>query len=369
MKNNSNGSWMLYGATGYTGTLIAEEAVRRGHSPILAGRNAEKLRTLAERLKLEWVAFSPEDTDALFKATESVDLLLHAAGCFTQTCESMMDACLAGKAHYLDISNEIFVLQAAQARHRMAKENGSSIIPGVGFGSVASNCLVRHVCEQIAEPVSLEIIMSPYIAQSSAGAAKSTLETIAHGGYARKNSALVSTSFGSGAKRIRIGNGEHNVLPVPSGDLEAAYMATGIANITVYMTSPLNPIIARLVLPLIQKLLSWDKLRQRIARWIDERPTSSVAKPVNENRRSWLWAQALDHHGKVAEAWLETGEGYDFTASASIHAMERVLNQGLSGAMTSATAFGADFVLQVAGVRGYLCSNAWEVSRQSRRMG
>ncbi len=50
MKNRVNGSWMLYGATGYTGTLIAEEAVRRGHRPILAGRNAEKLRSLAKRL-------------------------------------------------------------------------------------------------------------------------------------------------------------------------------------------------------------------------------------------------------------------------------------------------------------------------------
>lgn len=153
---------MLYGATGYTGTLIAEEAVRRGHRPILAGRNAEKLHPLAERLGLEWCVFSLEDESARFRAAESVDLMLHAAGHFAETCELMMDACLAGKTHYLDSSNEISVLQAAQARHRMAEENGVSIISGVGFGTIASNCLVRHVCEQIAEPVSLEIVISPY---------------------------------------------------------------------------------------------------------------------------------------------------------------------------------------------------------------
>ena len=342
---------MLYGATGYTGTLIAEEAVRRGHRPILAGRNAEKLRVLAERLKLEWMAFSPEDAGTLFKAAESVDLLLHAAGCFTETCESMMDACLAGKSHYLDISNEISVLHAAQARHRMAEEKGISIIPGVGFGSVASNCLVSHVCAQITEPVSLEVVMSPYVAQKSAGAAKSTLETIAHGCYVRRNGALVSTPFGSGAKLIHFTNGKCNALPVPSGDLEAAYMTTGIANITVYMASPLSPIFARLVLPLIQKLLSWDTLRQRINRWIDKRPTSSVTKPVDENRRSWLWAQAADRHGKVAEAWLETGEGYEFTASASMQAIEWVLGQQPIGASSPSAVFGADFVLQMDGAR------------------
>jgi short subunit dehydrogenase-like uncharacterized protein len=351
MKNRVNGSWMLYGATGYSGTLIAEEAVRRGHSPILAGRNAEKLRVLAERLELEWVVFSFDDAGALFKAAKSVDLMLHAAGPFAETCAPMMDACLAGKTHYMDISNEISVLQAAQARHRLAEENGVSIIPGVGFGTVASSCLVRYVCEQIAEPVSLEIVISPYVAQSSAGAAKSTLETIAHGGYVRRNGALMGIPFGSGAKRIRIGNGERNVLPVPSGDLEAAYLATGIADITVYMTTPLNPMLARLVLPRAQKLLSWDALRQQLARWLDGRPASSVAKLVDANRRSWLWVQATDRHGNKAEAWLETGEGYNFTASASIRAVEWVLCHHPVGVNVPAAAFGADFVLQMDKVR------------------
>jgi short subunit dehydrogenase-like uncharacterized protein len=346
MQNKMNKSWMLYGATGYTGTLIAEEAVRRGHRPILAGRSVEKLRALAQRLGLEWMAFSLEDEGALFKAAESVDLLLHVAGRFTETCEPMMGACLAGKTHYLDISNEISVMQAAQARQRMAEENGVSIIPGVGFGTVASNCLVRHVCEQIADPVSLEIVMSPYVAQKSAGAAKSTLDAIAHGGYVRRNGALVNTPFGFGAKRIRIANVEHNLLPVPSGDLEAAYLATGIADITVYMTTPLNPMLANLVLPFVQKLLSWNALRRQLGRWLDGR-TPSVAKPVDAKRRSWIWVQATDRTGKVVCGKLEAGEGYAFTASASIQAVEWVLVHRPLGAM----AFDADFVLHIDGVQ------------------
>jgi short subunit dehydrogenase-like uncharacterized protein len=35
-------TWMLYGAVGYTGTLIAQHALDRGHQPILAGRNAPR---------------------------------------------------------------------------------------------------------------------------------------------------------------------------------------------------------------------------------------------------------------------------------------------------------------------------------------
>ena len=346
MKNKQpRDSWMLYGATGYTGTLIAEEAVRRGHHPVLAGRNAEKLRTLADRLELEWVAFSLEDERALLLATESVSLMLHAAGPFTKTCAPMMDACLTSKTHYLDISNEISVLQAAQTRYRIAEKNAVSIIPGVGFGTVACNSLARHVCDQVCDPVTLEIAIAPYLAQGSAGAAKSTLETIAGGGYVRRNGTLVKVPFGSGAKRIRFSDGGHNMLPVPSGDLEAAHLATGIANITVYMTSPLQPNLARLLLPIAQRLLSWDALREQIARQVERHRASNVAsnvkKTVDANQRSWLWAHATDRYGNGTEAWLETGEGYAFTASASVHAVEWVLSHRPVGANSPAAVFGS----------------------------
>ena len=41
--------WMIYGAYGYSGALLAEEAVKRGHRPLLAGRSAAKLAPLAAR--------------------------------------------------------------------------------------------------------------------------------------------------------------------------------------------------------------------------------------------------------------------------------------------------------------------------------
>jgi hypothetical protein len=52
----TNKPWLLYGATGRTGTMIAEEAVARGHRPVLAGRDSDRFRVLAERLGLPWTA-------------------------------------------------------------------------------------------------------------------------------------------------------------------------------------------------------------------------------------------------------------------------------------------------------------------------
>ena len=51
--------WMIYGANGYTGELIAREAARRGLKPVLAGRRRESVEALARTLGLEARAFVP----------------------------------------------------------------------------------------------------------------------------------------------------------------------------------------------------------------------------------------------------------------------------------------------------------------------
>ena len=64
--------WMVYGANGYTGELIAREAARRGLKPILAGRNPGKIAQLANALDWQaqkqptaaWAARYNEDFDA-----------------------------------------------------------------------------------------------------------------------------------------------------------------------------------------------------------------------------------------------------------------------------------------------------------------
>ena len=47
---------MLYGATGHTGTLIAQRGLDCGHRPVLAGRSAAAVTALAERPSIVDVA-------------------------------------------------------------------------------------------------------------------------------------------------------------------------------------------------------------------------------------------------------------------------------------------------------------------------
>src|SRR5262245_47894331 len=87
--------WILYGATGVTGTLIAEEAIRRGHKPILAGRSPEALALLGKRLGLSWVVVGLDEPVRRQQVAETGGVVLNAAGPFSATAPPLVQACLA----------------------------------------------------------------------------------------------------------------------------------------------------------------------------------------------------------------------------------------------------------------------------------
>ena len=91
--------FLLYGANGYTGQLIARMSAEYGLKPLLAGRNEAALQQLSASLGLDYRAFSLEDTQALDNALREVPIVLHAAGPFRHTAETMIRACIRMKVH------------------------------------------------------------------------------------------------------------------------------------------------------------------------------------------------------------------------------------------------------------------------------
>src|SRR5688500_2030450 len=101
--------FLIYGANGYTGSLIAHAAAARGHQPILAGRNGEPLASLAHKLELEHRNFALDSPDAVAEGIRGMRMVLHCAGPFAHTSKPMADACLRTGVHYLDITGEVGV--------------------------------------------------------------------------------------------------------------------------------------------------------------------------------------------------------------------------------------------------------------------
>jgi short subunit dehydrogenase-like uncharacterized protein len=351
--------WLIYGAYGYTGELVAREALRRGHRPRLSGRDEGKLRAMAERLGLEAVPLDLDDGAALVRAVGDVSVVFHAAGPFVRTSEPMIRACLTAGAHYVDITGEIPVFERTFAHDGEAKQRGIVLLSGAGFDVVPTDCLAAHVARRVPGATELEIAFAG-LAQPSGGTAKSTFEGALVGGFLRRDGKLVPTPLGKGGRRVRFADRERPVLPIPWGDLATAYRTTGIPNITTYMAVPgrvasmakAGWAIGAAAAPVARWILGAEPVRRAIERRI-ERTVKGPDDALRAHARSQIWSRASNGAGQSAEAWLETLDGYTFTAVAGVRAVERILGSNLTGAVTPALAFGPDFVLDVEGTSRY----------------
>ena len=335
----TNTAWLLYGATGRTGTLIAEEAVARGHRPVLAGRDADRVRQLAERLDLQWVA---GETTEIAGLLGDARLVLLAAGPFSATAPAVLEACLNAGVHYLDIANEIPIATAALAADRAAQDRGISVVPAVGFGTVASDGLARYVTDQVPGADQLDLAILLETDGTSAGARTSRMGALASGGAIRRDGRLISTRLGTGARRQHTPVGDRTLVPAPTADLVVSAHTTGVPNITVSFPVRMPPVAAKLsmpVLPLLAKASSRRSPRAEASRSNGEQPPPD----------SYLWARASAADGQVAEAWLRTGEGYAYTARAAVLSIEAVLGAPPHGATTVTRAFGPELSFQAGG--------------------
>ena len=151
--------WLLYGAYGYTGKLIAEEAISRGHKPTLAGRSKAKLAPLADKLGLDYIVFDLSDEN-LDKIISNFELVFHAAGPYIHTNRPIVQACLKAGTNYLDLTGEIPVLEQNFKLDKQARKQEIAIIPGAGFDVVPTDCLAKYISNNISNPKSLEIAIA-----------------------------------------------------------------------------------------------------------------------------------------------------------------------------------------------------------------
>jgi short subunit dehydrogenase-like uncharacterized protein len=296
-----------------------------------------------------------DDGAALSRLLDGVDAVLHAAGPFVETSKPMVDACLATGTHYLDITGEIPVFEAAYARDEAARRQQIVLMPGVGFDVVPTDCLARHLADLMPDAWSLDIALAT-AAQPSAGTAKSAARGLLRGGLARRDGRLEAYPLGRGVRTVRFPDRERLVMPIPWGDLASAWRSTRIPNVTTYAALPPKAIramksfgwLASASLPLLRPLIEDTPLQATIDAWI-ERKVHGPDAQEQQAGTSYIWASVSDRQGRTKQATLQTVGGYPFTAMSAVAAVAGVLASHQSGDLTPSQAFGADFVLTIPG--------------------
>ncbi|MEZ5427305.1 MAG: saccharopine dehydrogenase NADP-binding domain-containing protein [Pyrinomonadaceae bacterium] len=342
MKN-----FLIYGANGYTGELIAREAARRGLKPLLAGRSPHKIDPLAEELGLEARTFSLEDRRSLESALKEVDFVIHCAGPFSLTSQKMVEACLHLNKHYLDITGEIAVFEAMAARDPQAKKRGIMIMPGVGFDVVPSDCLALHLKNRLPSATSLTLAFYG-LGRISHGTQATMMMNIGKGGAIRRNGQIVRVPAAYKTREIDFGEVQKTGVTIPWGDVSTAYYSTGIPNIEVYTAIP-------------EKQLKLLKLSRYVGWLLATRPAQKILQkqipdggPDQKERargKTYLWGKASDDDGNTVKSRQQCPEGYTMTCLTALKIAEKMLD-GIfcPGFQTPAKCYGADLVMEIEGV-------------------
>ena len=335
--------WLLYGANGYTGELIARRALAAGERPVLAGRSAESVGRLAAELGLEPRVFALDDPAAVDRGLAGMKAVLHCAGPFSRTAAPMADACLRARVHYLDITGEIEVFEGMAARHESALRAGVTLLPGVGFDVVPSDGLAAHLQRRLPSATHLALGFQGS-AHLSRGTATTMAENLHRGGAVRREGRIVPVPAAWKTRVIDFGAGPVPAITIPWGDVATAYHTTGIPNIEVYMAAPRSMrVILKMARP-FAPLLGSGSVQSVLKRWIQSRPPGPSAAH-RARARSRLWGEARDARQAVVSR-LETLEGYELTSRTALLALQRVLAGSVAaGFQTPGRAFGPDFIL------------------------
>ncbi|MCO6480088.1 MAG: saccharopine dehydrogenase NADP-binding domain-containing protein [Phaeodactylibacter sp.] len=339
--------FLLYGAYGYTGKLIAELAKEKGMQPILAGRSEEKTRQLADELGMAYRVFGLGNPGDIDNGLEDVGLVLHAAGPFIHTARPMMEACLRNGVHYLDITGEIPVFEMAASLGPRAREAEVMLMPGAGFDVVPTDCTALYLKEKLPDATHLQLAFSSS-GRPSQGTANTMAENLGEGGAVRKDGKIQRAPMGHKTMEVPFTEERRRFcMTIPWGDVSTAYYSTGIPNIETYTSvHPRSYRYIRLQ-PYFNWLLRTSFVRNMVKRRIAKRP----AGPSEEQRKkgkSYIWGKVWNEDGESRSARLITLEGYTLTAHASLNIIGKVMaGNAPAGFQTPAKAYGPGLVMEI----------------------
>lgn len=140
---------VLFGATGFTGGLVAEYLARASeHANLrwaLAGRTPEKLRAVRERLGLgdnsprapELIVAEASDEGSLARMAADTRVVITTVGPYIKYGEPLVRACAEAATDYVDLTGEpAFAEAMAERYHDRAASTGARIVHACGFDSI-----------------------------------------------------------------------------------------------------------------------------------------------------------------------------------------------------------------------------------------
>ena len=341
--------WMIYGANGYTGELIARESKNKGLNPVLAGRSAKVISLIASDLHLPSRIFSLDKHQTVVDNLKDIHTVLYCAGPFSKTSNNLIEACLETHTNYIDITGEIDVFELLNTYTNAAIQHQIAILPGMGFDVVPTDCLALKLKKLLPDATTLTLAFFGQGGQSK-GTRKTVIESLKSGAKIRINGKIKKVPFAYKTREITFKEiGKQTVVLIPWGDVSTAYYSTNIPNIEVYMCMLKRGIKQMKRYQHFGFLFSFGVFENFLKKRIDKTHVNP-SEEVRSKTKSFIYGEVSNTQGKSCTLELVTPNGYNLTILTALAAVEKTLSNTLKpGFYTPSMAFGEDFILQIEG--------------------
>ncbi|HET6447878.1 MAG TPA: saccharopine dehydrogenase NADP-binding domain-containing protein [Conexibacter sp.] len=365
------GPIVVYGATGFTGTLVAHELRRRGFEVVLAGRSAEKLARLASELvetgdvggagTIATRVVALDDAAGLRALLADAAAVIACAGPFVEHGEPVVRAAVATGTHYVDTTGEQPFMQLVRDRYdALARRSGAALVPAMGF-DYAPGDLLAHLTAQGVEPLrELVIAYAPRGVRPTRGTLRSALGMLAaesvvyeDGGWQPARLRVARSSFPFPAPV-----GMQPVMPYPSGELLTIPRHVRTRRVTSLITVETfagTPKAAPLV-PLVSPAMALA-LRSPLRRGLEPLLARFPEGPAPESRarvRFTVVALAHGEDGRTRRGVATGGDVYALTAATTVHGAALMVADGYDrcGFLAPAEAYDAAAFLAALAAHG-----------------
>ena len=349
--------WMIYGANGYTGKLIATEAQKRGFRPVLGGRNQHAIRALATDLDLEWRSFDAVDPQVVAHQLHDIDLVLNCAGPFTATINTFLAACLQSQTHYLDISGELEVFEKCFRDNAKAKDKGILLCPGVAFDIFPTESVAAKLKMLLPDAHSIKLGFDGKM-ELSGGSTLTLLDGIGNPGLGvfmvREHGRLLSLSRPKSEKlRFQHRAKSKPAMAITWADLNGAFYSTQVENIAVYIPATIVNRMSFAMMHALKPLFEWKSVRKVLGNIIATLMTGPSLRQLERGAMT-VCGVAENPLGQRVEVFLNLPHGYRFTCLAALALVEAALKTtGAAGYFTPSMLVGPDFVQSIEGCSDY----------------
>jgi len=338
---------LIYGASGFTGTLTARRAVEWGMRPVLGGRDERAVGALAAELGLESRIAPLTDSGALDKMLEGIDVLLNCVGPPT-VVPPLVEAALRTRTHYLDIAGDC---EYVYSLDRRAEEAQVVLCPMAGYDLVPNDVLAARLQELLPDATHIEV--GVVAGGASQGSAETVLVLLRDKGtQVREGGLLRRVPFGSRRMTFDGPDGPHRAYLFPFPDPYTLWRSTGIPNISAHVSSPDLSAATVTVTRWLESRLGNRRLFG-IARWAARRRPAVNRTGESADQRALVWARVRNRRGEAVEGWIETPPGYGSTAALALLCARRLLTGNIPfGARTPAQLVDLEAVLDLPGFLG-----------------